>query len=575
MAILTLLWCLTLFVGLVFGLGLPLVCGLAWRVEEKLCVAAALGVILLYLWGLVQYWLNLPLAASTVVPAAALVLLGARRRVCIEVLKDPAALRLAGAYLITAGSLLGFLALVRSYSGGGWALDWAAHYDRARLFLAHWPADHPLFINDLLPTRPPLANAVTATFMSLTGASCPFFQIFTTLAGSLAFLPGWLFAGRFGHGSRRAQAAFALLFMLNPSVLENGTFAWTKLVTAFFVLSGLSMFMSGLAADSRRHLATAFLLLAAGMLAHYSAGPYAVALIAAYFWGRRSQWRRGAFWIDTAVCTLPAVALLATWFAWALGAFGWRGTFLTNTSLTESTAHSWASFLHEKGYNLFATLVPHPLRMVDCGLIAQASRVGWIRDYCFQLYQVNLPLMFGSTGGVVLLWLLGRAWRHSGAGPTAPGREFWVWLIGCAIVLGVATVGGIDQWGVAHACLLSLVILGLAFLSAHLNEAPRWLRIVFIVSLAVDFTLGVGLHFFLQNLPHSLRDVIRDGGAQLLRDYGTSTLVNLQAKVLQRCEFVGDWPINRPLLIALLASLFALAVCRLLREHAAACSTPP
>ena len=153
MAILTLLWCLALFLGLVFGLGLPLVCGVAWRVEEKLCAAAGLGVVLLYLWGLLQYWLNLPPGASIAMPAAALVLLTARRRVCLEVLQDPAAVRLAGAYLLAAGWLLGFLALVRSYSGGGWALDWAAHYDRARLFLAHWPANHPLFINDQLPSR--------------------------------------------------------------------------------------------------------------------------------------------------------------------------------------------------------------------------------------------------------------------------------------------------------------------------------------------------------------------------------------------------------------------------------------
>ena len=99
-------------------------------------------------------------------------------------------------------------------------------------------------------------------------------------------------------------------------------------------------------------------------------------------------------------------APLAAWFGWAVGAFGWRGAFFSNTSITDSTAHSWTSFLVEKGYNLFASLVPHPLRAVDYGFIAQSSLIGWVRDYCFLLYQVNLPLMFGSTGGAVLLWLL-------------------------------------------------------------------------------------------------------------------------------------------------------------------------
>ena len=241
--------------------------------------------------------------------------------------------------------------------------------------------------------------------------------------------------------------------------------------------------------------------------------------------------------------------------------------------MTESTAHSWVSFLQEKGYNLFATLVPHQLRMVDYDFIAQASRLGWVRDYFFLLYQVNLPMMFGSGGGVVLAWLLCKAWRQRHPAPASPGKGFWVWLISCAIVLGVAMCGGIYPWGVAHACLLSLVILGLAFLAASWDDAPRWLQIVFAVSLAVDFALGVGLQFFLQNLPHPVGEVLRDGGAQFVRDYGTSTLVNLQAKLLLRCEFVGDWPINRPLLLALLTSLFALAVLRLIREHAATGST--
>ena len=153
-----------------------------------------------------------------------------------------------------------------------------------------------------------------------------------------------------------------------------------------------------------------------------------------------------------------------------------------------------------------------------------------------------------------------------------PGRGFWVWLVGCAIVLGVAAVGGIDTWGVVHACLLSLVILGLASLLTQLIAAPRWLRPIVLAGLAVDFPLGPGLHFYLQNLPYPLRNMFGNDSAQFLHDHGTTAQVNLQARLLQRCEFINDWLISRILLLALPASLFALAICRLLREHAAACS---
>jgi hypothetical protein len=562
-----LLRCLVVFLGLVFGLGLPLVAG--WRLTppEKICAGAAVGVVLLYLFALVHYWLNLPAIAFGLPPLAALVLLALRRHACAAVLRDPAARRLLGAYLLVAGWSLGLLALVRSYSGGGWTLDWADHYTRAQFFLHHRPAYWPLYGGDHLPTRPPLANAVTAIFLALTSADCAFFQIFTTLASSLAFLPVWLFAGRFSRNAPRAQAVLTVLFMLNPSVAENSTFAWTKLITVFFVLTGVYLFLPALAAGSRRRLAAVFAFLAAGLLAHYSAGPYAVAIVAAYFWWRRTRWRQRAFWTDTVICALPAALLLATWFAWSLREFGAAGTFLTNTSVTETTVHSWRGFLHEKGLNLANTLVPHPLRAVNHALIAQHSRLGFLRDYFFLLYQVNLPLLFGSIGGPTLLWLLWRAWRSRGGTPAQTPRGFWLWFVGGAVVLGTASYGGIDTWGVAHLCLQSLLGLGLACLAARIDETPRWWRFVFAVGLIADFGLGVGLHFYLENLFFSALEIIRGGGGDILDSYSTGTWVNLWAKVQHGYEFVGDWPIPRPLLIAFLAGLLSLAVLQLSGEH--------
>ena len=455
---------------------------------------------------------------------------------------------------------------MRSYSGGGWTLDWADHYSRTLLFLHHRPAHWPLYGGDRLPTRPPLANAVTAVFLALTSADFAFFQIFSTLASSLAFLPVWLFAGRFGRNAPRAQAVLTVLFLLNPSVLENSTFAWTKLITVFFVLTGVYFFLPALAAGSRRRLAAAFLFLAAGLLAHYSAGPYAVAIVAAYFWWRRSRWPSRAFWRDTAVCALPAAVLLATWFGWSLREFGVGGTFLSNTSVADTTGHSAGSFLHEKSRDLVNTLVPHLLRPVPDGLIAQGSRLGFLRDYCFMLYQVNLPLMFGSIGGLTLLWLLWREWREwRETGPTSgrPPRSFWLWLVGCTTVLGSAAYGGIDQWGVAHLCLQSLLGLGLALLAARLDDLPRWWRALFVAGLSVDFVLGVGLQFYLENAFHSPLEILRGGGTDILARYSTGTWVNLWAKIQHGYEFVGDWPIPRGPLLAVLACLLVLALLQL------------
>ena len=561
--------CLVLFLGLVVGLGLPLVAGGRLAPGEKLCAGAAVGVVLLYLFGLVDYWLRLPAPAAALVPLAVLGLQAARWRACAGVLREPETRSLLGAWLLVAGWCLGFLALVRNYSGGGWALDWADHYTRARLFLDQLPADWRLYGGDRLPTRPPLVNAVTAVFLSLTSGRFPCFQIFTTLLATLAFLPVWLFAGRFGPNPPRARALVTVLFMANPSVLQNSTFAWTKLPTVFFVLTGLYFFLPALAAGSRRRLAVAFLVLAAGVLAHYSAGPYVVAVVAAYGWWRRASWPRAGFWRDAVLCALPAALLLATWFGWSLVDFGARGTFLTNTSVTESTVHSWRGFLPEKAGNLFNSLVPHLLRPVDYGLIAQRSRVGFLRDYFFQLYQVSLPLLFGSIGGLTLLWLLVRAWRGPRPPEPAVPRGFWLWFVACTTVLGASAYGGIDQWGVAHLCLQGLLGLGLAFLAARVETLPRWWRILFALGLAADFVLGVGLQFYMENLSFPSLEALLARGSTVLNTYSPSVWVNLWAKVQHGYEFVGDLPLSRPLLIAVLAGLFALAVARLRREPAA------
>jgi len=557
-----LLLCLALFAALVFGLGVPLVAAGPWRADEKLGAGAALGVILIYLAAMIRYWLDLPAGACVLLAVAAAGLVAWRRRACAAVARDPAARRMAGAWLLVAGWSLAFLALVRTYSGGGWALDWADHYDRARLFLHHWPAHWRLYGGDTLPTRPPLANAVTSVFLALSRPDFAYFQIFTTLAATLAFLPAWLWAGRFGAHAPRAQALFTLLFLLNPSVVENATFAWTKLPTVFFVLSSLYALPWTEAEESPARTAACFGFLAAALLTHYSAAPYVVALAAAWVWWRRGSWRRRAFWVRTLQGALAAAALAATWFAWALAEFGWKGTLFSNTSVTETTARSAGGFLHEKGLNLVNTLVPHFLRPVDYEPILRDNPLSFLRDYCFQLYQVNLPMMFGLAGAATLGWTLARR-RRAPAAPGAPPPAFWWWFAGCAVVLGTAASGGIDHWGVAHLCLQSLLLLGLAVLAARLDETPRWWRAVYAAGLAVDFALGVGLQFLLENRYYSPAETMRRIGQILPEGFDATTWVNLRAQTSHGYEYVGNWPIARPLLVLLLACLLALALVRL------------
>jgi hypothetical protein len=169
--------------------------------------------------------------------------------------------------------------------------------------------------------------------------------------------------------------------------------------------------------------------------------------------------------------------------------------------------------------------------------------------------------MFGSGGAVVLAWLLWQACRSpaAGAGPEPP-QSFWLWFVGCVVILGTAASGGVDDWGVAHLCLQGLLVLGLAFVAARIGGVgPGW-KVLLALGLAADLTLGIGLPFYLENIARPPSTLSGNGGAELIATYGWGAWGNLRQKLENHLEFVGDWPVSRPLLITLLGCLLTRAL---------------
>jgi len=125
-----------------------------------------------------------------------------------------------------------------------------------------------------------------------------------------------------------------LMLMLSPFVLQNATFAWTKLLTAFFVLVAVAFYVRGLAQNDATRRTIAVGAMAAALLTHYSAGPYAVGLAIAQIvllWSRRKE---RPMWRELVLQAGLTAALLATWFAWSLVHYGAHTTFFSNTTST-------------------------------------------------------------------------------------------------------------------------------------------------------------------------------------------------------------------------------------------------
>lgn len=549
---------LLLVAGLTLGLAWPFAVRLVGDAMERITVSAALSLPVVYLvaWGVYVFDLPANLLWALPVFAAGGLVIG--RRTLVASWRDPSGRDLLIAQFLVTVWCLGWLTLVVSYSGGGWAGDWYEHWERTRFFLERGPLDQKFLGSYPLAARPPLANVVTGAFLWLTRNDFAHYQFVSTVLGSLVFLPAALLARRFG-GGRRATAGLALLFMVNPLFVQNAAFAWTKLPAAFFILAALHFFLrSRDGGAARTSLLLCAVLLAAGLVTHYSAGPYAVMLALAWLVFQPPHARNAVWWRTTTLAALAGALVLATWFGWSFAAYGASGTLLSNSSITSSDMHR-GNQLVKISLNLFDTFVPHFLRSFDPALIAQRSAWGWGRDVCFQCYQLCLPLAFGSVAWLAIIRELARAARETNTSV----RWFWAAFVTGVVLLGVATHGQRDHWGLTHICLQALVLLGLSFLAARWRGLGRAWRVALAAGATVDFAIGIALHFAVQNFALDRWFAGGRTADDLLTSYNETALMNLAAKLQHHVNFIADvWALPFAIPAVALGMLLCLGIGR-------------
>jgi hypothetical protein len=537
-----------------FAPGFYLVRKLRWRPLEKLCGSVGLSLLLLYLVSWAIYCLT-PRGDAMPVHALPFVIVtlicGA---LAMASWKDIG--RLAQARSVR-GTVAGFgfllvwtgllMVIIRNYSGGGWAGDWLEHFQRSLFFLQHFPADTRIVGGYHLSARPPMMNLLAAFFMAQTADRFELFQTVFAFLNLLLFLPCCLIMPSLGKKAARRTWLLALLFATSPLVMQNATYSWTKAAAAFYVVLALCFYVAGWRRQDRGRTTAAFVALAAGLLAHYSAGPYVAILTLHYlawvFPHRRQKWR------ELAGIAVPCGLLLGTWLVWSIAVYGMEVTFASNTTVTASREYAGGAAEKFAG-NLLDTIVPvvardpSLMRMFD-----QPNFAGKLRDWAFLFYQVNVIFGMGLVGGPMVLWLLymlfqrkrrdpppgiqRRTGKAAGqtrdpAGPVAQKR-FWLILIVISVLLGVAVVGERDRFGSAHLTMLSLEALGLSMLAAVIPLRRRFFAILLLGGCLVDFSLGVLLQARVESLENTAKATLFsglaiEGGAIRLAAFGPNAL---------------------------------------------------
>jgi hypothetical protein len=498
---------LLLFAVCSFTPGFVAVRRLRWNPLEKLCGSIALSLIILYLVCFGAYCLT-PAYLTGVCRAFAavsvLLTVLAWKDIRRVVSSHGARQALAGYGFLLAWALA-ILAMIRNYSGALWAGDWAEHFQRTLFFLHRFPLRVPIVGDYKLPARPPMMNVLGAFFLAQTADRYEIFQLVFAFLNLLLLLPCCLMLRALVKQRSARVLPLVALFAMNPMLMENATYAWTKELTAFFVVLALWLYLAGLRKSDGVRIAAAFVALAAGLLVHYSAGPY-IAFLALHYLIRVFPERPHRL-RELAVIGCSCGLLLATWFGWSIAAYGIHDTFASNTSVT-SVAQYQGSTLAKSGGNLLDTAVPAIFRDPDAvSMFDQPNAAGKLRDNFFAIYQTNLIFGMGLIGGPFALWLFFRAMRRP-----ATGREyrFWLYLAPFVVVAGIAVVGERDNIGVAHLTLIAIEALGVTLIAASFPWR-RWTAVLLIAGCIVDFSLGVFLQARVESFDNTPQKTIFEG----------------------------------------------------------------
>lgn len=430
------------------------------------------------------------------------------------------------------------LTFICSYAGANLGGDWIEHYQRSLFFLDHLPTDTKFVGDYVLPARPPMMNIIACSILAQTGKNFELYQIAMLFLNLLVYFPCVLISTMLG-GRRVRPAILAVFFAASPVIAQNATFTWTKLFTAFYIVLGLWLYVRGWIKQDSKFVVAAFMSLACGFIAHYSAGPYLVCLVLHYlfiFRSRRSKFR------ELSLSASLGGLILASWFAWALPRYGVSGGLASNTTVSDTGKLSLAENARKIASNLLSTIVPHPLHVPwhEFGLLCyQPNALGMLRDYWFLICQDTVIVAMGSVGGLVVIYLILKK-LNSSAVPLRL-RIFWCFFILFCLVVGIAVHGTAELWGVAHVCLQPLIVLGITLLATNFLSLKTWLRQMVVVGLVLDFCLGLFLQMHLQRIfPTPL--VTSDGVLFPLNDQSLSlvALGNFQLHYQLQVTFLGE-----------------------------------
>jgi len=498
----------------------------------KLVVASVAGFALLYLLTFGAFLVEAP-AWTPFIAQCCVAIIGVASSVRRSRMQPSVRIPLLGlaAWVALAAWILAFQARIQVYGGGFWYGDWWEHYERAVFFLDRLPPDTRFLDGQWrLAARGPAFNAAAAALMAVLGRAFADYQVIATTFNAWPVLPMALLLRDLGRlRTRTALLASAVLFALAPFAVQHELWTWTKAFTLGFILGGIHLHRLALARGRPWIGALALLTCAMGVLAHYLALPFVLAIGLHFAW---SAMKRRWGWRCVVTPLVACSALIATWLGYLVATMGWRATLTSNSTFgdySQRVVRSPGTPQARGGImlgNLATSVVPcgwrHDLdgvlnaprilqfdpRAGEAAMPAPSElnrRTEWLSDLAGN--QQSLLGMLGWAGSFGLLVVTAGALREIRSrgtpavrrpAPSEPGWRFWTAFVVVGIPLNVALSPDFAPQGVAHLnqsayiCLAAVLI---ARWRRHLSGlAAPLLAAVFVV----ESSLGSGALVALQ-----------------------------------------------------------------------------
>ena len=477
------------------GPGLAVTHWMRLNAPTRLVTTIGISLLLNYLAVFAVYVADYQHVGNHLLLAINIVLLAVYRRDVITMLKHVIVRQMLVGFLIVVLWITLINSLILSFSGGMWTGDWIEHYHRAIFFLHGLSLDTQFLGIYPLTARPPLMNLLLSHYMAIFGSEYYIFQNLSSLLNALSVFPVFLLLHRYSRNPLVAMTIAVILVILNPLFIQNTTYTWTKLLTAYFVVFAILEYHRYLIGNCKSCLFITWVMLAGGVLTHYSAIPYALFIFLHFmYYAIRTRSVGISYLVGSMV---PGGMLLLSWFAWSFVYFGIDSTLLSNTTVIDSSRLDIADNAVKILYNIYFSLLPHFISGAGNTGFSMLDFPAYPRDFAFLLYQTNMVFALGSMGLAIIAYIL---INRKLTMKQSPVDYFWVSLIILSVIVGIAVHGTLDIYGVIHICLQPVVLLGLAYIATNYYSIGKFARIMLGMGLMIDYLFGILLHLYIQGI---------------------------------------------------------------------------